>query len=487
MRTVGTFARIASTLLLLVLLPWLYLANTAGHALPDGDEPIYAEMGREMVRTGNYVDLQWQGQVQLVRPPFVIWTLALGHRLLGDERAVRWPLAGFSALTVVLVLLLGWEWGLQLGWSTGRAWGWGALSAGLLATSSLQIGYARYLESEPFLCALIVGAWLLWERGRWQPWARVAFGVVAGGALLCKQAIGGLALLPLFVDVVTPQKGAKTGSVRGSTWLGLALLLAVFIPWHWLAWQRHGKAFVDGYFFGNLVDRARMPMLHLTRPTFYARELWRSEGGFALLAVAALVWVAVRGIRERRMALLLLAATAGPLLLFSVVKSRYDYYILVSYPAAALAVGWALATMVKNGRLYLALAVLLVGAQASLRLPQLADFNGEDELRGLVQLANETRADAPLYLYNRHPYAARFYSRAPTVMTLLESPDDLATAEMLARTGMPISARLATSLPQTLNELPAPWVLLLPRPRAGLLPPSFNPTAESVHYLVFVK
>ncbi len=465
----------------------LYLVGTANHAIADGDEAIYAQMAREMAHSGDYVDLRWQGQVELVRPPLVVWTLALAHRALGDERAVRWPLAAAAALTVALVLLYGFALGRGQAMSPARAWAWGAVAAGLLATSDLFIGYSRYLESEPFLCALVVAAWLLWEVGRRRVSARVGWGLLAGAALLCKQGIGGLALLPLLVDLVLPRDPTRR---RWPTRLGIALIFVVAVPWHALDYHRHGYAFVDSYLLGNLLERARTPLLHVTRWTFYARELWRSEGGFALLGalgVAVATWRMFRP-DDRRVALLLVGATLGPLLLFTVARSRYDYYLLVIYPPAALAVGWALVRLPLRPSVVGGLALLLVVAQALLRCPQLARFSGEDELRSLVATADRVGPGGTLYLYNRHPYAARFYSHASRVVSLLESRTDLSDAERLQRTGMPISAELAESLPDALRALPRPWALLLPKPRAALLAhEALLADVESAHYLLYLS
>ncbi len=85
----------------------LLLTNTGGHALHEGDEAIYAEFAREMVATGHFGDLEWQREVQIVRPPLSVWVLVLGRGLFSDERAVRWPLAAEAAAEVALLFLLG--------------------------------------------------------------------------------------------------------------------------------------------------------------------------------------------------------------------------------------------------------------------------------------------------------------------------------------------------------------------------------------------
>src|SRR5512144_3206825 len=77
----------------------LYLVGTAGHAIHNGDEAVYAQMAREMVQSGNWRDLTWQGEVLFPRPPMAVWIVALAQKWLGpDARSLRWPLALAVAL-----------------------------------------------------------------------------------------------------------------------------------------------------------------------------------------------------------------------------------------------------------------------------------------------------------------------------------------------------------------------------------------------------
>src|SRR5581483_9869251 len=173
------------------LLAWplataLLLANTGGHALHEGDEAIYAEFAREMAASGDLVDLKWQGAPVLVRPPMTVWILAAARALLPDERSVRWPLAAASAAEVSLVTVLG---ALLLSPAAGL------VAGGTLLGFDLFIGYARYFESEPFLCAFVIAALLAWELARRRAAWALAWGALLGCALLTKQLVGALPLL----------------------------------------------------------------------------------------------------------------------------------------------------------------------------------------------------------------------------------------------------------------------------------------------------
>jgi 4-amino-4-deoxy-L-arabinose transferase-like glycosyltransferase len=457
-----------------------YLTNTLGHALQEGDEAIYAEFAREMAATGDLVDLRWQNEVQIVRPPMSVWILAVARGLFPDERSVRLTNAAAAGAQVALVFLLGFT--LTTADDRRRRWVAGLGAAMALATADLFIGYARYFESEPLLIAFILAAWLAWEVARNRPWTIYLWGAFLGAALMTKQLVGGLPLLLPIVESIVG--GPPRLSAR--RWLrGLAVTAVVWLPWHLWALARHGGAFVRGYLGRNVIERAQAPMLHTTRPTFYVRELWRSEGLFTVLFIAALVCTLVQLLRHRRRTeAMLAAATLLPLVVFSLAATRHDYYLLLVYPGLALMVGRALAQLpIKAGGAAVAAWALAAGLW---HLPRnLASFAGEDELRSLMVRANVEPAPR-LYAFNRHVYAMRYYlDPTKEVRQLLESEEDLRAAEWLKLGGMPAPSVLARDLPATLATRPRPWLLVMPRARYDLLRTvPLRRVGETRHYVL---
>jgi 4-amino-4-deoxy-L-arabinose transferase-like glycosyltransferase len=461
-----------------LVVPPLVLVGSAGHALHEGDESIYAEMAREMVDSGRLGDLQWQGEVLFQRPPAAVWILAAARRLFGPgERGVRWPLAVAAGLEVGLLMLLG---------AALFRPSVGLLAGGWLATADLFIGYARYFETEPFLCCFILAALLCWEAARRRPWLILGWGAALGAALMTKQLVGALPLLAPLVDRLSTEKPRIGGRALA---LGLGIAAAVALPWHVWALARWGGPFVDSFLVGNVVRRASVAMHHNTRASFYLGELWRSEGLLGLLTVGGVGWAGVAALRQRRRADLLIALWAiGPVAAFSLARSRYDYYLLVAYPALALAAASLVLVRLPIRRpLAAALAVGWVAAAGLAHLPRnLAAFGGEDEVRALLAIAVERQSPpTPLYLYNRHPYAARYYG--PFVVTmLLESEADARAAVELRRAGLPAPARVARDLRATVGELARPFLLLMPRARVSMLAGApLVPIADSPHYVLF--
>jgi 4-amino-4-deoxy-L-arabinose transferase-like glycosyltransferase len=462
----------------------IFLLNTAGHALHDGDEAIYAEFAREMAASGDPIDLRWQGEVQIVRPPMTAWILTLARVFVPDERSVRWPNAAAAGAQVSLVFLLGFA--LALVDDRRRRWLAGLGAAAALATADLFVGYARYLESEPFLLVFVLAAWLAWEHARTRPRLIYAWGALAGAAMMTKQLVGALPLaLPLFELV--PEAGGERPRIVARRWLrGLAVTALVWLPWHVWELARHGLAFLSGYVGRNVIERSQAPMLHVTRPTFYLRELWRSEGAFAIAFAVALGCTIVTAVRRRRRAdLALVGFTLVPLVVFSIAATRHDYYLLLMYPMLALMAGGALAQLPMKAAVPLVAAWAIVAG--ALHLPRnLKHFDGEDELRGLLQTAN-VQVVPRLYSFNLHVYAMRYYldSRIE-VRLLLESQDDLRAAEWMKRVGLPAPVELAQDLPAALAARPRPWLLVMPRARNELVRDvRLGRLGETRHYVLY--
>ena len=79
----------------ILLLSALYLGNLTGMGLILPDEPRYADIGRAMARTGDWVTPRLWGVPWFEKPALLYWMTGLGFRMgLGPETAPRLPVAG---------------------------------------------------------------------------------------------------------------------------------------------------------------------------------------------------------------------------------------------------------------------------------------------------------------------------------------------------------------------------------------------------------
>ncbi|MFT7623496.1 MAG: 4-amino-4-deoxy-L-arabinose transferase-like glycosyltransferase [Myxococcota bacterium] len=305
----------------------------------DSDDTLYAQIAREMVQSGDWIDTTWGGVVVFEKPPLVFWSLGLAGAA-GDwaEGPLRVPGAAFAILGLVALWLLG----RRLGLEPGAAW----LACGLVCGSWLFLMLTRRLMTDvPMVsCVLIAAAALAHNKTRW-------FGAMCGLAVLAK----GPGAAPPILALVAWGLGTRRLNVRSlAVATGLGLLVAA--PWHLAMTARHGTEFWSGYVgyhvgaratsnvvpgltFGQLLDVVAQERLLL---------------GLALLGLVMLVLRRAARPLDRFVLVWLAIACLPPFLM----TTRLPQYLLPLIPALALLAAGAVPTDAWRHRL----APLVAGA-----------------------------------------------------------------------------------------------------------------------------
>ena len=102
-------------------IPWTWILVTAGAlfyipfiggvALFDWDEINFAEISREMMMTGDYLNIQVNYKAFFEKPPFFFWLQVLSMKTFGiNEFAARLPNALAGILVLVLLFKTGTRW-----------------------------------------------------------------------------------------------------------------------------------------------------------------------------------------------------------------------------------------------------------------------------------------------------------------------------------------------------------------------------------------
>src|SRR5436309_1244284 len=95
-------------LALLLCATVMLLWNLGAHPLKNWDESIYAEVAKEMVRTGDWLTPHWNSRPWFEKPPLYLWLAATSFKLFGiTEFAARLPSALSGVGLVAIVYLLG--------------------------------------------------------------------------------------------------------------------------------------------------------------------------------------------------------------------------------------------------------------------------------------------------------------------------------------------------------------------------------------------
>lgn len=96
------------TILFLLLTLPLFFYKLGQSSLVSFDEAWYGDIGRNIIKTGDPINLKWNGQNYIDHPPAGFWLIALSEKLLGvSEFSVRLAPALTGFLTVIFLYFLG--------------------------------------------------------------------------------------------------------------------------------------------------------------------------------------------------------------------------------------------------------------------------------------------------------------------------------------------------------------------------------------------
>jgi 4-amino-4-deoxy-L-arabinose transferase len=330
-------------LLALALLVAVPFQGTRG--LYETSEGRYAEVAREMLETGNYLEPTLGYRPHWTKPPPTYWAIAAGlavaDRSLWGVRAYN--VVAFAATALAVAAIGGALWGEAAGWI-----------AGLVYLSSLYpaIGCASATADTLLALWVVLGELAYvraWRAGGSRAWVRV-FWVMFGVAFFTK---GPPALLPLLAGIAF--HAASRRPFRLADPVGLALFAAAGSWWYALEIARHPELFA--YFFGHeLIARSLSSEFHrnaqwygpfavyapvlLVAPGLWLLDAFRIARRERLFAPRRWVGIVRRG---GSAGAFLLCWFGLPLLLFALSKSRLPLYLLPLYPAVALAIARGLA------------------------------------------------------------------------------------------------------------------------------------------------
>jgi 4-amino-4-deoxy-L-arabinose transferase-like glycosyltransferase len=316
----------------------------------DRDEARFAQATKQMVETGDFVDIRFQDEVRYKKPVGIYWMQAAAVetlKALGLPRAELriWVYRLPSLIGAVgAVLLTYWA---ALAFVTRR----GAVFAALMMCSCVLLSAeARLAKTDAMLLLTVVAAmgalarvYLSWQRGEepahppWSGpaifWTALAVGILIKGPLILMFA--GLTIVTLaFLD-------------RNASWLwrlrpvwGLMWMLVLVLPWFIAIYWRAGDAFFTDSVGGDMLSKLAAQEAHGAPPGLYLLLFWITFWPGAPLAGMAVpaVWRA----RREPGAQYLLAWLVPSWIVFELVLTKLPHYVLPLYPAIAILTAGAL-------------------------------------------------------------------------------------------------------------------------------------------------
>jgi 4-amino-4-deoxy-L-arabinose transferase-like glycosyltransferase len=319
----------------------------------DRDESRFAQASKQMLETGDFIQIRYQDEGRNKKPAGIHWLQAGSTKAFAGELETQiWSYRLPSLFGAVLATLAVFWCGIALIGRRGAFLGAAMFGSGLLLTSEAHI--AKTDAVLVCLTALTMGAlarlYMQAEKGKGGGrrglgllfWAAMGLGFLIKGPVT--MLVAGLTLLALWLA-----RRDTDWMKRLLDWRGLLLFGLLVLPWFiWVQLATSGE-FLEGAVGKDLKDKlvgaseghGGLPGYHLL---FVVTHFFPAT----LLLIPSLVLL-VKTLRGRaldvlaseRSGLIFLAAWLVPTwIFFELLPTKLSHYILPAYPALALICGW---------------------------------------------------------------------------------------------------------------------------------------------------
>jgi 4-amino-4-deoxy-L-arabinose transferase-like glycosyltransferase len=337
----------------------LFFVDLGGSAIWDANEAFYVETPREMMERGDYIFPTFNYEPRVNKPVLSYWIVAGFYHLFGVSVAVqRIPIAIGGVLLVVITFFLG-----RLAFTGDHP---AATLAGLwaaigFAVSPRLVMFSRRIFIDIYITLFMAATLLFFALAERYPERRrlfltlmyiaVGLGVLTKGPMAV--ALPGLVFL-VYLLVHRELRRAAQMMIPA----GVAIVLAIVVPWYAALYQRDGWTHILSFFLGENIGRFSEGIGFDTGrgPEFYLGVLF-SDGfpwSILLFAAAAMWWQSRAHSTEhpaRRRLQTLFGIWIGVIVVFfSLSASKQDLYIYPVMPAVAALGGAVIAGSAAGSR-----------------------------------------------------------------------------------------------------------------------------------------
>jgi 4-amino-4-deoxy-L-arabinose transferase-like glycosyltransferase len=327
----------APRFLLLLVVAALLFFSRLDCPLQEPEEPRYAEIPREMLRTDNTVLPILHGLPYYDKPPLLYWLVMGSYRAFGIH---DWAARLVPSTAAFLTVLVTYFWGSCV--AGGRA---GFAAAMILTLSARFVYLGRLLTMNSLLCLWVVTALAAAHAALRGPALRWRWWLLSAGAcglgLLTKGPVAlALVAAPVLVYRLLDTRTARLHVRSWIAYLGTALLLAG--PWYLLV-AGNDPDFIRYFFWKHNIVRFLAPFDHEKPIYAYLPDLLLGMFPWSLLLLPltrSLCRHATPASPARPAAIgFFLITFIWCLGFYSVAGSKRSGYILPAMPPLALALG----------------------------------------------------------------------------------------------------------------------------------------------------
>ncbi|WP_163272735.1 ArnT family glycosyltransferase [Chelativorans alearense] len=312
----------------------------------DRDESRYVQASKQMVESGDYIDIRFQDEARYKKPIGIYWLQATAVKtIFGGAQAPIWVYRLVSISGAVAATLAVFWTGTRL---FGRTAG---LAAGLVLSAILGVAFeARIAKTDAMLLAFSIVAQgalaQIYVAARnsspvrpalsWLFWIALGFGILIKGPitpLLSALTVATLCFLDKDRRWLRELRSAR----------GLVIAMLITMPWLVAISSKSGGAFwhesVGNDLLGKVVSGQES---HGAPPGYYILTYALYVWPFGPLMLAAGI-AALKHLRSDPRLLFLFSWYVPFWLFFELLPTKLPHYVLPVYPALALVAGWAVA------------------------------------------------------------------------------------------------------------------------------------------------
>lgn len=318
-------------IILLLLASVLFFFKLGSFSLYDAAETTYGEFVKNILKTGDWITLHYNGEIIFDKPPLYYWLAALLSKLIGfNEWAMRFWAALAGVLTVLTTYALGKKfYNEKIGF----------LSGIIIMTAFQFLVQSRIAELDIVLTLFMLLSLYLWyqwylsgnKKYIFLAYLPLAFGLLIKGLLA-------VALPACAVFLFLLIKGELSKLKQMAVIPGILIIALIGLPWYVVEYLIHGKIFLDfalGFLF---LSRFQGVVSGHTGPWYY--YFLALLLGFAPWShfLPQGLWNTFKNWKNDS-ELLSLCFILPAFIVFSIAKTKIPNYVLPLYPFLAIMVG----------------------------------------------------------------------------------------------------------------------------------------------------
>ena len=330
----------------IILFSHLHEGGLAGY-----DDAIYAHEGKQMLISGDWWNVRFNGSLNFEYPPMFMWLEALLMKLLGvSDFAAKFPSALSALLIILLAFFLAHELSGEFLLSICASW--------IMMLSQYFMKWAMHAMTDVPFTLFFTLALYFYVKGLKRPNYLILCGPAIGAAVMTRSVIGFIPVGIIIGHSVIARQPRNLLSIR----LLSGLLIALLLPsvWYFSQYLSHGARFLSAHFSfigGKIVlggdwDGRGFALGLLEYPWLLLRFYWPWLP-LMIIGLVAQLRLAVR-YREGSAILLVIwvSLVVGP---FSLAEAKILRYIMPVFPAFAILAAIPAARLISamRGKTYL--------------------------------------------------------------------------------------------------------------------------------------